>query len=682
MKKAITRTLLFVLITTLCITLIGCDFVNDIFGNSTSNQEDSTPNDSTQNNDLPPTDNTTPDDDRCPAGNTDTSMVESWNYTIIEQNGKNYIVFEDPTVYQIWAVDVATVEFNSLADFKDSVMNDKLSVWDKQIMITVFEKDEVGILTPDFNNLFEPYMPDEFQVDGLSWEGTYYAFGISSPSEVWGRVSSCSQENYNEIVQRDFERLFNQDTVWIEGAIEMDDEKSITTYSTVKNSRTYTKYTLSDENKTMLVVERTFGSEIDTDTVPETITLYCTEGDVHYVVNLYDFQERPSTSWLLEFGMQPYVDADENYDVPYSVSFSSIAEMKDFLNSAKGSAAQYEEFIQQNNINASITQSHAQHMATNVEQNDIPLVTSNSVADDFGATYYLDRNELDIIYKINGIRYRFVYKYNKTSNFAPTTPPVLENVNLGTYVFDLYQGDGCFVGELVTDSAVVQVVVYAEQTNDVALNVFNMEILQSSDKTPIEDPLPSQSIEISGLEKFNEMKAMLADNDEAQLEQYIQSIANSGIQSKDDMTAFVKLLDFLPQISVLDGNVTSIRFSHTVSEDTGKETNVVYITTEAANGEWTRVEYVLSVTDVTQKISDEKMSIGESSLLTSAVKNSDGKLTLHIETRKPHQSGTGTLIQWVGEANGIFTRIFYYTNDSDNIKADNLFSNIQIPAIS
>ena len=187
-----------------------------------------------------------------------------------------------------------------------------------------------------------------------------------------------------------------------------------------------------------------------------------------------------------------------NHTVPYSVSFSSITEMKDFLNSAKGNTTQYEEFVQKNNINASITQNYAQHIAKNVEQNDIPFVKSNLVADEFAATYYLERNELDMIYQINRIRYRFVYKYNKTSITVRTTSPVLENVNLGTYVFDLYQGDGCFVGELVTDSAVIQVVVYAEQTSDVALDVFNMEILQSSDKTPIKDPLPSQSIEISG----------------------------------------------------------------------------------------------------------------------------------------------------------------------------------------
>ena len=487
MKKLFTNTFLFILIATLCIGLMSCDFVNDILGNFTSNQEDSTPNDSTQNNDLPPTDNTTPDDDRCPAGNTDTSMVESWDYTIIEQNGKHYIVFEDPTVYQIWAVDVASVEFNSLADFKDSVMNDKLSVWDKQIMTTVFEKDEVGILTPDFNNLFEPYMPSDCTIDAVSWEGIYYTFGVLTSSGAFGYIRNRSQEEYSKIFQEDFENYFNQDTIIeVTETIETDDGKNITTYRTSMAELKNISYTLSVGNKTIVVDERyTLKLSHDllptSDTVPSRITLYIIENGIYSVVTLHGFEEKPSEEWLLEFGMQPYVDADKNYDVPpYSVSFSSITEMKDFFNSAKGSAAQYEEFIQQNNINASITQSHAQHMATNVEQNDIPLVTSNSVADDFGATYYLDRNELDIIYKINGIRYRFVYRYNKTSSSVRTTSPVLENVNLGTYVFDLYQGDGCFVGELVTDSAVVQVVVYAEQISDVALQVFNMGALQSS----------------------------------------------------------------------------------------------------------------------------------------------------------------------------------------------------------
>jgi len=200
----------------------------------------------------------------------------------------------------------------------------------------------------------------------------------------------------------------------------------------------------------------------------------------------------------------------------------------------------------------------------------------------------------------------------------------------------------------------------------------------NSDNPLTEDPLPSQTIEIQGLEKLNEMRKMVACGDETQLGQYVQSVADSGIQSKDDLIAFVKLIDALPHISVLDGSVTWIRFSHSISEDTGKETNVVYVTTEATDGDWMRVEYVLSVTDVSKKILDEKIQVGEESLLRSAVTSADGKLTFHIEMRSLHPSGRGTMIQWVGEADGIFTRIFYYTDNESDVKTEELFGALEI----
>ena len=183
-----------------------------------------------------------------------------------------------------------------------------------------------------------------------------------------------------------------------------------------------------------------------------------------------------------DLGSNDNINQGENHNVPYLVSFSSIAEMEDFFSSTKGNIAQYEEFIQENNINTSISQSHAQTIVAKVESGDIPLVKSDWVVDDFAATYYLDRNELDMIYQINGIRYRFVYRYDKTSTSVRTTSPVLKDLNLGTYVVDLYQGEECFVGELVTASAVIQIVVYTERTSDVALNAFNMGRLQNYSK--------------------------------------------------------------------------------------------------------------------------------------------------------------------------------------------------------
>lgn len=200
----------------------------------------------------------------------------------------------------------------------------------------------------------------------------------------------------------------------------------------------------------------------------------------------------------------------------------------------------------------------------------------------------------------------------------------------------------------------------------------------SNDNTDTDKPLPSQSIEIQSLDKLNEMRGMLSCDDEMQLGQYIQSIADTGVHNKDDLFAFVNLIDSLPKIPVLNGNITWICFSHGVSEDTGEETNVVFITTVSANGNWTRIEYVLSVTDISKKISDEIALIGEDSMLNSPIKTPGGNLTLYVETRKPHPSGNGTVIQWIGEVEEMFTRIYYFTNTPGDVETETLFNNIQI----
>lgn len=199
--------------------------------------------------------------------------------------------------------------------------------------------------------------------------------------------------------------------------------------------------------------------------------------------------------------------------------------------------------------------------------------------------------------------------------------------------------------------------------------------LNFNDKTVT--PPQYESMEARSLEEFNVMREMSTCADEEQLQQYIQSIVGNGIQSKDNLLNFVETIDSLPQIPILNGDVTWICFSRGVSIDTGKETSVAFVSTEAESGEWTRVEYAFSITDVSAKISDEKALCGEASVLDSPIKNSNGNLTLYIETRSPHPSGNGTMIQWVAEVDGIFTRIYYYTNNADDVKTESLFSNIK-----
>lgn len=99
------------------------------------------------------------------------------------------------------------------------------------------------------------------------------------------------------------------------------------------------------------------------------------------------------------------------------------------------------------------------------------MTKSNFTAEEFGATYYLDRNELDLIYKVNGIRYRFIYRYNASTSHARTTIPISENITLETYCVDLYQVDHRFVGETVTNGTNVQIVVYTKDISKVEVDL-------------------------------------------------------------------------------------------------------------------------------------------------------------------------------------------------------------------
>ena len=210
----------------------------------------------------------------------------------------------------------------------------------------------------------------------------------------------------------------------------------------------------------------------------------------------------------------------------------------------------------------------------------------------------------------------------------------------------------------------------------------SLEETNSTEKIATDRILPSQTIEVRSLEDFNKMKEMSVCNDEALLQQYFQSFTFARPQSKEDLSAFVNLIDTTPIIPILDGNVVWICFSRDISRDTGKETTVVHISTEAANGDWTRVEYLLSATDVSKKISEEKILVSENSILKSPIKNSDGNLTLHTETREPHPSGNGTMIEWFGEVEGIFVRIYYFTNAPENVNTEDLFNDLQTANIS
>lgn len=185
---------------------------------------------------------------------------------------------------------------------------------------------------------------------------------------------------------------------------------------------------------------------------------------------------------------------------------------------------------------------------------------------------------------------------------------------------------------------------------------------------------PPKSIAVHSLEQLDEMRAMAQSSDEDALREYLCSIEGGGANSRKDLIEFVDMIDSLPVVDLIEGDITWI----CNSIDTEKGTHVVFITLKAADGRWTRLEYNLSENDVDAKI---KQNITEGAAEIKNVKSSDGKIIAFTEKKEAHPSGAGELYTWNVTINEILTNVAYYTPKENNINISELIKDIQVMTI-
>ncbi len=195
----------------------------------------------------------------------------------------------------------------------------------------------------------------------------------------------------------------------------------------------------------------------------------------------------------------------------------------------------------------------------------------------------------------------------------------------------------------------------------------------------VSDPPKSEpSISLRSMQALAEMRAMIECEDEEQLGRYLNSVEGGGARNRQDLIDFVALVDNTPCAWLLQGDVTHLSHQKGTSVDTGEPYEIFYVSVESENGEWVRLEYKLSVEDVAAHMDALRQKIGEANLLSSPISTADGRLTLHIETREPHLSGTGDLITWQGEMDGIALAIVYYVPDADAVNTAALLQELRV----
>ena len=152
---------------------------------------------------------------------------------------------------------------------------------------------------------------------------------------------------------------------------------------------------------------------------------------------------------------------------PITVDFNSVEEIQAFIKAANGTEEEFEKYrdSKEQLYYYVRTQEVAQAMAHNMSIINLPIKSLNTPNESFHITYYLSYNYFDVVYG-DGVyfKYRFTYFYNTNTLPKREDTPIKENVALGPYSLDLYEGEfGRLIGGYLDNSVYVSIWINAQR---------------------------------------------------------------------------------------------------------------------------------------------------------------------------------------------------------------------------
>ena len=211
-----------------------------------------------------------------------------------------------------------------------------------------------------------------------------------------------------------------------------------------------------------------------------------------------------------------------------------------------------------------------------------------------------------------------------------------------------------------------------------------LSITSDSDESSLgeihNEPLYKKDINVHSLEELSKMREMLLDENEDQLNEYLEKMyfeSGSSIEekmTKKDIETFIALADSLPFVNVVDGGIAWINHNETIIENSENAVETFYIALEAENGDWIRYEYFLSEENLLDYITEETQ------VFDKPLTGTNQRITLLAERRKPHSSGVGEMVIWTATIDEMSAYIFQYSTVVGQIKADAIINGNLITA--
>ena len=147
---------------------------------------------------------------------------------------------------------------------------------------------------------------------------------------------------------------------------------------------------------------------------------------------------------------------------PETVSFSSEMELKTMMNAVERGEETFANFLQEYpRFATTASLSEMKLFKQKLETAGYPTVGSEKPVESFTMTYYAHNSspmDYQVVYRINGIRYRFVYYENKEEESRLGQLPV-DTYEIEGETIALYRGTDTLVGEIYKNGYQIRVTV-------------------------------------------------------------------------------------------------------------------------------------------------------------------------------------------------------------------------------
>ena len=233
------------------------------------------------------------------------------DYDIIRVENGYRLVFHDPSIYESFNSSYIGFKFESMQDFYDDLVNGTFRDYEKSNIYNNFPKDKNGVIIFNPNELYVPLIANGCEINEyFIWSGNSYTYDFKTPFEhpygeyISAKFICLTEDHYTK--QLEYEKnIDNVPKEWGDASIKTVNEKEVFDFP---NGNYQTRYTVSNENKTMYVVETCiYDSE---GTSYSAIAFYISNG-VYFEVMIDSISTPFDPEWLFEFDVEKYVP-DQN----------------------------------------------------------------------------------------------------------------------------------------------------------------------------------------------------------------------------------------------------------------------------------------------------------------------------------------------------------------------------------